>query len=145
MPVTIFPRDSTPTSQNTILSGAVFPSGYTTGDWVGKAVGVEWVGGHPRLFLVGAETGDNPQAFMGFLVSDGDSAVLATGRGSLVTPVVMGGGALSPRHPVYLSSTPGEVSVSGASSGSSGFTQMRVGVALSPTLMSLSTDFSFET
>lgn len=95
--------------------------------------------GNVNFFPVGAKFEDNPQMFYGFLVASGGSGIiLATGRGSLVQPRVVGGAALVPGGDVYLSLVPGYVTQN--YQGEDGSAYLRVGYALDAICIILAPD-----
>ena len=90
------------------------------------------------------ECGDGVDApsFLGFAataVGLGDPVFVISVRGSTTTPIVEGGGALTPQDPVYISPTAGEVSQTPPSPGV-GTVLVQVGVALNSTQIILVTD-----
>lgn len=154
MPVVIIPRNpSTATSSNVLVDNATFTStppvdpATITGDPVdpslsGLAIRIvkNTVTGHMVLCPAGALPNDKPQSFYGFLTGAGGTGiVVATGRGSIVTPRVEGSIPLIPDVDVYLARTPGYVTQD--SDTSEDHAQLRVGVAIDTTRIVLATDF----
>ena len=81
-------------------------------------------------------------SFAGFVLTNldpGKPVAIVSMRGSVVTPIVEGGGRLVPGERVFLSNTPGEVSAS-PPVGVPGAASIQVGVATSDTAMILLTD-----
>lgn len=112
----------------------------------GAAVAVVDDGGQKALRRCGAllDTG-HPNNLYGFLYVDGqagEKVLVITSRGSQVTPLVEGGGPLTPNQPVFLSTVPGMV-VQPAPLGA-GRRIIRVGQAISATEMTLVTDQFFD-
>jgi hypothetical protein len=103
----------------------------------GAAVALVYTGGQTRV--VECSAASDPTSFQGFAataVADGDSVGIITVRGSLVVPIVEGGGVLTPGSSLFLSPTNGEVSHTPPISGS----VTRVGAAISPTELNFNTD-----
>lgn len=121
-------------------SGGVFVFPNTTASGAvraGAAVALIDLAGAARLVECSATS--NPGGFQGFAaatVADGDSVGVITLRGSLVTPILEGGGALTAGQALFLSATAGEVTHSPPASGY----VLRVGDSFSTTQMSLNTD-----
>ncbi len=85
----------------------------------------------------------NATAFVGFAntaAGNGDAVGVVSLRGSTVTPIVEGGGALTAGDPVWLSSTLGEVTQTAPTSDLS----LRCGMATSTTEMILSSDVQID-
>lgn len=121
-------------------SGGVFVFPDTTASGAireGAALALVDQAGSARLVECSAIS--DASAFQGFAAAaaaDGDPVGITTLRGSLVTPILEGGGALSTGHPLFLSETVGEVTHSPPASGY----VLRVGDAFSTTQMFLNTD-----
>ena len=154
MPVVVIPRNpSTATSSNVLVDNATFTStppvdpGTITGDPIdpslsGLAIRIvkNTVTGRMVLCPVGAHPDDKPQSFYGFLTGAGGTGiVVATGRGSIVTPCVEGSVPLIPDVDVYLARTPGYVTQD--TDTSEDHAQLRVGVAIDTTRIVLAPDF----
>lgn len=133
---------STPESANIIVPDAGFPPGYTPGDYIGMAVKIVPVNGDLTVIPVGALWVDEPQALYGFLVSDYNKPILATGRGSVVTPRILNGASFTPNQDVYLSVLPGYVTQE--TSTQSETSAVRVGHALDATRLVISGDYRTE-
>jgi hypothetical protein len=113
---------------NTTASGAVR---------AGAAIALIDQAGAARLVECSASS--NAEAFAGFAVAavaDGDPVGVATLRGSLVEPILTGGGALNSGQSLFLSVTAGEVDHTPPAAGY----VLRVGAAFSTTQMFLNTD-----
>jgi hypothetical protein len=113
---------------NTTASGAVR---------AGSAVALIDQVGNARLVECSASS--NAEAFAGFAaaaVADGDPVGVTTLRGSLVEPLLTGGGVLTPGQSLFLSATAGEVTHTPPAAGY----VLRVGDAFSTTQMFLNTD-----
>ena len=81
-------------------------------------------------------------SFVGFAassVADGEVTAVVTVRGSVVAPIVEGGGDLDPSANVFLSLTLGEVAMAPPSPGV-GRVSLQVGVAIDAATMTLVTD-----
>lgn len=103
----------------------------------GAAAAVVYTGGLTRI--VECSSGSNAAAFHGFAataVADGDPVGIITVRGSVVSPILEGGGALTPGSPLFLSGTLGEVSHTPPTTGY----VTRVGDAVSLSELALNTD-----
>lgn len=116
----------------------IYPVGCPAGEFipVGSAVGV-WDGG---LYLCSAFS----DKFLGFAYSNismGSIGSVISGRGSIVTPVVEGGGALTVDAPVWLSVVPGAVVQSPVEA--SGAYVVPLGYAISVRQMVLRTEMPF--
>ena len=112
---------------------------------VGWAVAVISTDEGLRFAKCGAEVGDYPFQFVGFLgqtADPGAQAKVITGRGSKVTPTVEGGDDLVPNTSAYLSATPGEVTQTAPAG--VGVANLRVGQAISTTVMLLTTDALYQ-
>lgn len=109
---------------------------------VHQAVAIVDVTGAIQAMLCGATT-FGPM-FSGFAYASAESgnALLLLGPGSVVTPVVTGGGPLVPNTPVYLSGTPGEVTHTPPSG--SGVTIQPLGWAVSTTQIFFSTGYKVQ-
>jgi hypothetical protein len=143
MPVTVISRQtSTPTATNILLPDAVFPSGYTPGDYLRMAVKVEPLNGVLTVLPVGALWSDEPQAFHGFLVGDFNKPIITTGRGSVVTPRILNNVPFVPNRDVYLSVVPGYVTQE--TSTQSETSAVKVGYALDAARIILSGDYRTE-
>lgn len=106
---------------------------------VGQAVALvpNPVTGAPTLMPCGASS--YGQHFYGFLAAPavpGLAPVVIVGRGSLVTPIVENAVLLDPDQPVWLATTPGQVTQGCPTSGWA----LQVGLAISTTQMVLVTD-----
>ena len=116
----------------------MFPNATASGAVrAGAAVAVVDIAGNPRIVECSASSNGN--AFQGFAVAavaNGDPVSILTVRGSQVTPVVSGGGALTPGSPVFLSSSVGEVTQTPPASG----LVVRVGEAVTVAAIILNTD-----
>ena len=116
----------------------VFPDATASGAIrEGAAVSLIDQAGSPRLVECSATS--NAAAFTGFAVSavaDGEAVGVVTLRGSLVTPLLVGGGALTTGTALFLSAFAGEVVHSPPATGY----VLRVGDAFSTTQMILNTD-----
>lgn len=89
-----------------------------------------------------------PTNFAGFVAtsaSPGDSPRIITGRGSKITPVTLGGAPLVAGSDVFLSMTPGQVTLIPPEPGALPIylVSLRVGFAISDTEMILTTDAQF--
>jgi hypothetical protein len=121
-------------------SGGVFVFPNTTASGAvraGAAVALIDLAGAARLVECSATS--NPDGFQGFAaatVADGDPVGVITLRGSLVVPILEGGGALTGGQALFLSATDGEVTHTPPASGY----VLRVGDAFSTTQMFLNTD-----
>ena len=109
----------------------------------GAAVSVvrDTVNNVTELVLANASAKDTSTA-VGFVlqgVNAGDTAEIIVGRGSLVTPIIVGGAALVPNGNVFLSTVDGEVTQTFPSP--SGGAIFSLGKAISTTQMILTTDF----
>lgn len=105
----------------------------------GAAVSIVDDGGTRKMYLCGANL--YAHSFTGFSagpVTSGNSGTIVMGRGSLVTPVVEGGVPFTVNQPVFLASTPGEVTQTAPGSGF----VLRVGMAVSTTQLVLLTDYA---
>lgn len=131
---------STATSTNVVVENAVYTPDPGTPGTVGVAVRAERnLDGSTTFYAVGSALTDKPQSFYGFLTRGGGTGVIiATGRGSLVNPIVEGDIPLVPDVDVYLSAVPGRVTQNPITN--DGHAQLRVGVALSATQMIIATD-----
>lgn len=116
----------------------VFPNATASGAIRdGAAVALVNLLGVSRIVECGANS--NGSAFQGFAataVADGDPVGIITLRGSQITPILTGGGALTPGQPLFLSGTAGEVVHTPPASGY----VLRVGEALTTSEMFLNTD-----
>ena len=113
---------------NTTASGAIR---------AGAAVALIDLAGAARLIECSAAS--NAGGFQGFAattVADGDPVGVSTLRGSLVVPILEGGGALTGGQAVFLSATNGEITHTPPASGY----VLRVGDAFSTTQIFLNTD-----
>jgi hypothetical protein len=113
---------------NTTASGAIR---------AGAAVALIDLAGAARLIECSASS--NAGGFQGFAattVADGDPVGVSTLRGSLVVPILEGGGALTGGQAVFLSATNGEITHTPPASGY----VLRVGDAFSTTQIFLNTD-----
>jgi len=131
-----------PVGQLTAVSGSrgvLYVPGATASGPVreGAAVAVVYLGGQTRI--VECSSASTPEGFHGFAataVADGDPVGIITIRGSLVTPILEGGGALTPGSALFLSGTSGELSHTPPVTGY----VIRVGEAVSPSELSFNTD-----
>jgi len=151
VPLVVIPRNpSTSTSTNVVIDGAVFTppgeppisGGTGTLRYLGMAVGalMDPATGQLNLFPVGSRTEDNPQMFYGFLTGMGGSGIIvATGRGSIVTPLSEDEGPLEPGKDVFLSLVPGYVT-QGYEMETEGSAYLRIGYALDGTRIVIATD-----
>lgn len=111
---------------------------------VGVAVAILEVDGTPVYRLCGALEADFADSFVGFVyanVASGNVAKVLVGRGSIVSPLVEGGGPLTPNRDVYLAVTPGRVTQTNLLTAT--MRRLRVGHAFSATQMTLVTDFRY--
>lgn len=117
------------------------PIGYVPGAYLNMAVKLVDVAGVPTILpCLAQKNTDSPQSFYGILKRDLPTPVVTVGRGSITSPLVEGGGPLTPDVDVYLSTTtPGYVTQSTMQP--SGTVQLRVGVALDATRVVLANDF----
>jgi hypothetical protein len=121
-------------------SGGVFVFPNTTASGAiraGAAVALIDLAGAARLVECAATS--NAGGFQGFAVAtvaDGDPVGVITLRGSLVTPILLGGGALTADQSLFLSGTNGEVTHTPPAVGY----VLRVGNTFSTTQMFLNTD-----
>lgn len=112
---------------------------------VGTAIAVISTGEGLRFAKCGAEPANYPFQFVGFLgqtADPGAQAKVITGRGSKVTPFVEGDVDLVPNTSVYLSVTPGYVTQTAPAG--VGVANLRVGQAISTTMMILTTDALYQ-
>lgn len=119
--------------------GVLYVPGATSSGAVreGAAVSLVYVGGQTRIVECSASS--NPEGFQGFAaiaVADGQPVGIITVRGSIVTPILEGGGALTTGSPLFLSGTLGETTHTPPASGY----VTRVGEAISPTQLNFNTD-----
>lgn len=108
----------------------------------GQAVAVLFESGFQVAKLAGAGLTDNARSFAGFAVgvySSGQVPSIITARGSIVTPIVEGGGSLTPNAPVFLSITPGQVTQTPPSV--VGTLVLPIGVAATTDKVMLTTDY----
>ena len=108
----------------------------------GHVVAIVDVAGTPTYKQVSALAVDRPELYFGVMDSPSGTpgtSVIATGRGSNVTPIVELGAPLVVDGEVFLSITPGEVTQTVPSV--SGTTIVRVGFAITVTDIVLNTDF----
>jgi hypothetical protein len=116
----------------------VFPNATASGAIRGgAAVAVVNQAGVVKIVECGSTT--EAGAFQGFAsaaVADGDPVGIVTLRGSLIAPIIEGGGALTPSGAVYLSATAGEVTQTPPAVGF----VLRVGEAFTAAEMLLNTD-----
>jgi hypothetical protein len=121
-------------------SGGVFVFPNTTASGAiraGAAVALVDLAGAARLVeCSAASSAGSFQGFAATTVADGDPVGVVTLRGSLVTPILLGGGVLTPGQSLFLSGTDGEISHTTPASGY----VLRVGEAYSTTQMFLNTD-----
>ena len=118
--------------------GSFIPDATASGTLrAGAAVALVPISGQARIIECGANT--SGRSFLGFVpveVLDGDPVPVVTLRGSTITPILEGGGNLTPGDALFLSDTVGEVSHSTPASG----TVIRVGDAFTTTKMTINTD-----
>ena len=118
--------------------GTFLPDATASGNLrAGAAVALVSLSGQARVIECGANT--SGRSFLGFVpveVLDGDPVPVITLRGSTVTPILEGGGNLTPGDALFLSDTVGEVSHTIPPSG----TVIRVGDAFTDTMMTINTD-----
>lgn len=118
--------------------GTFIPDATASGNLrAGAAVALVSVSGQARIIECGANT--SGRSFLGFApveVLDGDPVPVVTLRGSTVTPILEGGGNLTPGGALFLSNTEGEVIHTIPPSG----TVIRVGDAFTTTMMTINTD-----
>jgi len=103
----------------------------------GAAVALVSISGNQKLTECGSAS--NAGEFQGFAkisVADGDPVPVITVRGSMVEPIVEGGGSLTPGDPVFLSPTLGEVTQTPPATGM----VLRVGESVSPSQIFFNTD-----
>ena len=89
--------------------------------------------------VIECSASSNAASFVGFAnqaVADGDVVELISVRGSTVTPVIEGAGALTPGDMVFISDTAGEIKMGLPTAGMA----IRVGAAISTTQLILTTD-----
>ena len=120
-------------------SGVIYVAGATASGAVreGAAVALVYTLGQTRV--VECSAGSNAEGFQGFAaatVADGDPVGIVTVRGSVITPIVEGGGALSTGSPIFLSATAGEVTNTPPATG----VVLRLGSGISPTQLNLNSD-----
>jgi hypothetical protein len=109
----------------------------------GMAVALISVGGVLTYVPAGCLEGGSPDFFFGIVAErtvQGETATVAVGRGSIVTPLVENGSLLDNSKQVYLSVTAGRVTQD-VDSIPSGKSIYRVGQAISTTQMVLNTDY----
>ena len=107
----------------------------------GAAVSLVDIAGNPRLIECSAAS--NAMQFQGFAVTavaDGAAVGVATLRGSVVVPILEGGGVMTAGQSLFLSGTLGEVTHTVPITGIA----FRVGSAFSTTTMTLNTDSSVQ-
>ena len=107
----------------------------------GAAVSVVDMGGNVKIIECSAVS--NAKTFVGFAVTtvaDGDVVAVISLRGSTVTPIVQGAGALTAGDIVYLSPTAGEITHTPVTTG----TLIRVGPAISAAQITLLTDYQVQ-
>ena len=83
-----------------------------------------------------------PLQFVGFAessVSAGDPLLAVAGRGSVVTPIIEGGGSLTPDLPVYLSGTAGAITQTAPPG--PGVTLYPIGFAIDASRITMNTDY----
>lgn len=144
MPVGSAPPASSPTDLDKSLIRLV---GVLTADPidVGMAVAIRESGGLTEIVRCGVTTyGDQFFGISNQTVGVGVELTVVVGRGSKVTPVVVGGGLLTPNTRVFLSPTAGEVTQALTAPGA-GVVNMPIGFAVSTTEMVLTTDAKFFT
>lgn len=130
MPLAHSPPVSTPTAL------AVAPTGISLQEGVsfsaGQAIALVEISGSKEYRLAGCNT--YADSFFGFMetpVSGDGASKITTGRGSVITPVVEYSQSLTPGEPVYLATTPGQVTPVAPSG--SGDRVVRLGTAISLT------------
>ena len=103
----------------------------------GAAVALVSITGNQKVVECNSSTyAEEFQGFAKVAVADGDPVPVVTIRGSLIEPIVEGGGALTPNDPVFLSPTSGEVAQGPPATGM----VIRIGEAVSPTQIFFNTD-----
>jgi len=122
-------------------AGVFFSEPYPSQDVLlaGSLVSIDTSNGTPEIILADPSNADR---LLGFAVSGiniGDVGKYVVNRGALVTPIVAGGGALTPNDPVFAVAN-GEVSHTPPTTGFS----VQVGFAISATQIILTTDFRVE-
>ena len=121
-------------------SGGIFVFPNTTASGAiraGAAVAlIDLVGAARLVECSSASSAGSFQGFAASTVADGDPVGVITLRGTLVTPILEGGGVLTPGQPLFLSGTIGEVTHTPPASGY----VLRVGDVFSTTQMFLNTD-----
>lgn len=125
-------------------SGVVLQEG--TEYEVGMAVAAVRVDGESFFVPCGALLADHPQSFVGFLLSNpgaGSSPMVASVRGSMVTPLVEGDVPLTPGEAVFLSTTAGRVTQTAPLVAGSEI--VRVGFALDSTQIIVNNDARYTT
>lgn len=105
-------------------------------DLSGVAVALVEENGQLTYRLCGCLPNQHAKQFLGFLVSQGEGGVVSTGVGSIVTPVVEGGVALTVGERVFLSETAGEVTQTPPDTVNTALV-LYVGVAVSSTQIAL--------
>lgn len=143
MPIAQSPQIPPPVNtSNILLPDVLVPAGTPIPAWTAVAV-INTVDGK-RFVPCGALPADYPESFFGFLPVEGtpgQAASTVVGRGSLIVPLVEGGGALTPNQDVYLSITPGQVSQSPVTDHDAA--NVRLGRAVSTTEFVLTMDVRF--
>lgn len=103
----------------------------------GAAVALVSITGNQKLVECSSTSySEEFQGFAKIAVADGDPVPVVTIRGSLIEPIVEGGGALTPNNPVFLSPTAGEVTQSPPATGM----VLRIGESVSPAQIFFNTD-----
>jgi hypothetical protein len=119
--------------------GALIVPGATANGAVraGAAVALVSITGNQKL--VECSSSSYFEEFLGFAkiaVADGEPVPVVTIRGSMIEPIIEGGGALTPNSPVFLSLTAGEVTQSPPATGMI----LRIGESVSPAQIFFNTD-----
>lgn len=126
--------------QSVNSSGGIFVFPDTTASGAireGAAVALISALGVARLIECSATSnGASFQGFAATAVADGDNVGVITLRGSRVTPILEGGGAMTVNAALFLSTTPGEVVHTPPPSGY----VLRVGDSYTTTAMFMNTD-----
>ncbi len=139
MPIVRLPGGGSQDAITVTLRDVHVPDGVTIP--AGTAVAVTTGDSGLEFALCGAGQNDHPHGFAGFALRTGNPnslMTIITGRGSKVTPVVEGGGPMTPDTDVWLAITPGEVTQTLTYEDEQ--VALRVGRAISTTEMILLTD-----
>ena len=119
--------------------GALIIPGATSNGAVraGAAVALVSITGNQKL--VECSSSSNVEEFLGFAkiaVADGEPVPVVTIRGSMIEPIIEGGGALTPNDPIFLSTTLGEITQVPPTTGM----VLRLGESVSPAQIFFNTD-----